>query len=86
MSVISKIAYKSVNRATGMLAGAVAASVFSWIWGAVSKSDEAAPGPDELDHRTREVLLAAVLQGAVFSLVKAAMERAIAKSGRRLSR
>jgi hypothetical protein len=86
MGVVSKIAYKSVNRVTGMLAGAVAAAVFSWIWGALSNSDEAAPDPGELDHRTREVLLAAVLQGAVFSLVKAGMERAIAKSARRLSR
>jgi len=85
MGVVSKIAYKSVNRVTGMLAGAVAAAVFSWIWSTVSDSDEA-PDPAELDHRTREVLLAAVLQGAVFSLVKAAMERTIAKSTRRLSR
>jgi len=86
VSVVGKVAYKSVNKVTGVLAGAVAAAMFNWLWGRISGSDDEAPDPDALDHRTREVLLAAVLQGAVFSLVKAVMERAVAKSGRRLAR
>jgi hypothetical protein len=82
MSVAGKVAQKSMNRLTGVLAGALAGAVFSRIWRAVADSDEA-PAPDSPDHRTREVLLAAVLQGAVFSLVKAALERTITKRSRR---
>jgi hypothetical protein len=44
MSVAGTLAQKSLNRLTGMLAGALAGAVFSRIWRAVSDSDEA-PAP-----------------------------------------
>ncbi|MGH3796245.1 MAG: DUF4235 domain-containing protein [Pseudonocardiaceae bacterium] len=84
MSVLSKASYKSLTLITGVLGGALASAVFTRIWRAVAHTEEA-PEPTALDRRTREVLVAAVLQGAVFGLVKAAMERMAAKGYRRFT-
>ncbi|HEY2764913.1 MAG TPA: DUF4235 domain-containing protein [Pseudonocardiaceae bacterium] len=84
MSVAGTVGYKAVRLVGGVLAGAVAGAVFTRIWRAVRDADEA-PDPTELDHGLRDVLIAAALQGAVFGLVKAAMDRVVAKGYRRVS-
>ncbi|HEX2299468.1 MAG TPA: DUF4235 domain-containing protein, partial [Pseudonocardiaceae bacterium] len=81
---MNKAMYKPLSLITGVLGGALASALFNRIWRAVADEDEA-PEPSALDHRTREVLVAAALQGAVFGLIKAAVDRAAAKGYRRVT-
>ncbi|MGH4026324.1 MAG: DUF4235 domain-containing protein [Pseudonocardiaceae bacterium] len=84
MSALSKVAYKLLSLVSGVVGGALAGALFNRVWRAVTDEDEA-PEPTALDHRTREVLVAAVLHGAVFGLVKAATDRMAAKGYRRIT-
>lgn len=78
MSAVTKVIYKPVSLIGSVVAGMLAGALFSRVWRAIANEDEA-PQPTALDHSTRQVLLAAVLHGAVFSLVKAMVDRAAAK-------
>ncbi|MER7176425.1 DUF4235 domain-containing protein [Streptomyces mesophilus] len=80
----SKIAYKPVGMALGALSGVLAGAVFKEVWKRVANEEDAPDATDE--HRTwREVLTAAVLQGAIFAGVKAAVDRGGATATRRLT-
>lgn len=59
--------------------------VFKQIWKRVDDNDAAAPNPKDLHRSVREVLIAAVIQGAFFGLVKAAVDRAGATGYRALT-
>lgn len=71
---LERIAYKPFGVAFGLLGGLVAGRVFGLVWKRVSGEDET-PQPLSDDYGTGEVLLAATLQGAVFALVKTAVDR-----------
>lgn len=73
-----------VSLLSGVLGGALAGALFNRVWRAVSDADEA-PEPAALDRNIREVLIAGVLQGAVFGLVKAALGRLTAQGYRRFT-
>ena len=81
---LSKIAYKPVGMLAGMAAGAVAGVIFKQVWKLASGEDDA---PDATDQERGwvEVLAAAALQGAIFALVKAAVDRGGASGVRRLT-
>ncbi|MGW7333433.1 DUF4235 domain-containing protein [Streptomyces sp. NPDC054840] len=80
----SKIAYKPVGLALGAASGMIAGAAFKQTWKVIGHDDDAPDATDE--HRTwREVLLAAALQGAIFALVKAAVDRAGAVTTRRVT-
>lgn len=83
-SAVTKVLYKPLSLSTSVLGGLLAGMVFNRVWRAIAKEDEA-PEATALDHSTREVLLAAVLQGAVFGLVKAAVDRATARGYQRFT-
>ncbi|MFI7075516.1 DUF4235 domain-containing protein [Micromonospora sediminicola] len=70
-----KLAYKPVGLLLGAGAGLVAGVVFKQVWRIAGHDDEAPHATDE-DRGWVEVLTAAALQGAIFALVKAAVERA----------
>lgn len=74
LTPLGKIAYKPFGVAFGLLGGLIAGRVFGVIWKKVSDEDET-PQPLSEDYSTREVLLAATLQGAVFALIKTAVDR-----------
>lgn len=80
----SKIAYKPVGLLLGAAAGLAANALFQQIWLRVTGQDHV-PDAREEDRGWSEVLLAATLQGAVFALVKAAVDRAGAQGVRRLT-
>jgi hypothetical protein len=61
----------------------LASVVFGQLWKRISGEDEA-PDATSNEYGTREVLAAAALQGAVFGLVKAAVDRAGMKGVRKL--
>jgi uncharacterized protein DUF4235 len=80
----TKLWYKPVGLALGALAGVAAGFAFKQVWQVVSGDDEA---PDAIDEERGwgEVLTAAALQGAIFAVVKAAVDRGGAASVRRLT-
>jgi hypothetical protein len=73
--------YRPVGLVSGMIGGAVAGAVFRRAWGSIAGYTEA---PDAVDERRTwtEVLLAATIQGAVFAVVKAAVDRGSATLAR----
>ncbi|MFJ4632204.1 DUF4235 domain-containing protein [Streptomyces sp. NPDC088847] len=77
----SKVAYKPVGLVLGALSGMAAGALFKQVWKTVGNDQDAT---DE-DRSWREVLTAAVLQGAIFAGVKAAVDRGGAAATRRLT-
>ncbi|MFE6283633.1 DUF4235 domain-containing protein [Streptomyces sp. NPDC057877] len=80
----SKLAYKPVGLALGAVSGMLAGALFKQSW-KVLGHDEDAPDATDEERTWREVLLAAVLQGAIFAGVKAAVDRGGATATRRLT-
>ena len=79
-----KIIYKLVNLVVSVLGGILAGAIFKRIWKAAAREDEA-PKATDAQSGWREVLVAATLQGAIFALVKAAVDRASAEGTRKLT-
>lgn len=79
---LAKLAYKPFGIAFGLLGGMLAGRIFGVIWKKVSNEDET-PQPLSDDYSTKEVLLAATLQGAIFGLIKTAVDRYGMKGVRR---
>jgi hypothetical protein len=78
MSKIGKMAYKPVGIGGSLLAGSAASAVVRLIWRQFGSEDEA-PGPLESESSLQKVLVAAALQGMVFAVVRALIERGGAK-------
>jgi hypothetical protein len=81
-STAVKVAYKPVGLLLGAGAGLISGLVFKQVWKVVGHDDDAPDAVDE-DRGWGEVLAAAALQGAIFALVKAAVDRAGATGVRR---
>ena len=81
---MTKIIYKLVNLVVSVLGGILAGAIFKRIWKAAAGEDEA-PKATDAQSGWREVLVAATLQGAIFALVKAAVDRAAAEGTRKLT-
>lgn len=80
----SKIAYKPVGLALGAVSGMIAGAAFKQAWKMIGHDDDAPDATDE-DRSWQEILLAAALQGAIFAVVKAAVDRSGAATIRRLT-
>ncbi|MCP2287538.1 DUF4235 domain-containing protein [Nocardia amikacinitolerans] len=76
--------YKPLGMIVGVLGGVAANAVFTRVWRRVS-GEEQAPSATAREYGWREVLVAAALQGAIFGLVKAAVDRAGATGYQRLT-
>jgi hypothetical protein len=72
---MARVLYKPIGTLCSVLGGLVAAAVFKKLWAAIA-GEEDAPAATEAGHGWSEILLAAALQGAIFGLVKAAVDRA----------
>ncbi|HWM06191.1 MAG TPA: DUF4235 domain-containing protein [Actinophytocola sp.] len=70
----NKVIYKPVGLLIGALGGVAATAVFRKVWTMITGDDEA-PDPTDRDRSWRTVLIAASVQGAIFGLVKAAIDR-----------
>jgi len=79
-----RIAYKPVGLVLGATAGLVSGLVFKQVWKLV-EGDQDAPNATDEDRGWGEVLIAAALQGAIFALVKAAVDRAGASGVRKVT-
>jgi hypothetical protein len=71
---LARIGYKPIGLVFGLFGGMLAGRVFGLLWKKISNEDET-PRPLSDDYSTREVLLAATLQGAIFGLIKTAVDR-----------
>ncbi len=80
----TKLAYKPVGLLLGIGAGAVAGFVFKERWKVASGHDDA-PTATDADRGWTEILAAAALQGAIFALVKAVVDRGGATAVRKLT-
>ncbi len=70
----AKLAYRPVGLLTSVAAGSAASAIFKQIWKRVAHEDEA-PSALQSEYSFGKVLLAAAIQGAIFAIVKAAIER-----------
>ncbi|MFE9909886.1 DUF4235 domain-containing protein [Streptomyces clavifer] len=80
----SKIAYKPVGLALGAAGGLIATAVFKQAWKVIEGEGDAPDATDE-DRSWRQIMLAAALQGAIFAVVKASIDRSGAVATRRLT-
>jgi hypothetical protein len=81
---LQKVAYRPVGLLLGIGAGAIAGFVFKEIWKFASGDDDAPNATDE-DRGWGEVIAAAALQGAIFSAVRALVDRGGAVGVRKIT-
>ncbi len=85
MSAASKMLYTPLSIAISVAGGFLASKVFAEIWQRMSPSDQEPPEPKDLSRSTREALIAAAVQGLIFGLARALVDRASAKGYRALT-
>ncbi|WP_117214646.1 DUF4235 domain-containing protein [Allorhizocola rhizosphaerae] len=71
---MNRLVYKPVGLVAGALAGALAGLLFKEVWKRVAGEDDAPDATDE-GRTWTEILVAAALQGAIFAVVKASIDR-----------
>jgi hypothetical protein len=71
---VNKLLYRPLGMAVSVLGGVLAGKAFGQVWKLITGEKEA-PSPTQQDRKWSEVLLAATVQGAIFGLVKAAIDR-----------
>ena len=69
-----------LSAATSVAGGLLASALFGLIWKRLSDDESAPPNPKDLSRSSGSVLLGAGLQGLVFGVVKAAVDRVGARS------
>jgi Protein of unknown function (DUF4235) len=79
-----KLVYKPVSILVSVLGGIVAGAIFKRVW-KLAAHEEEAPKATDIRRGYREVLIAATLQGAIFALVKAALDRGAAEATLKLT-
>jgi hypothetical protein len=81
---MTKLLYKLVTMVVSVLSGMLAGAIFKRVW-KVAAGEEEVPTATDVRRGWREVLTAAALQGAIFALVKATVDRATAEGTRKLT-
>lgn len=80
----AKLLYRPVGLVSSIVGGLIASMIFKQIWKRVSPSVDSdradPPGPLESEYPMKEILLAALLQGAIYSGVKVLVDRQGAKA------
>jgi Protein of unknown function (DUF4235) len=79
MSRASKALYVPLSIATSVTGGLLASALFGALWRRLSDEDAAPPNPKDLSSSSSAVLLGAGLQGLIFGVVKAGVDRAGAR-------
>jgi hypothetical protein len=75
---MTKLLYRLVTMLISVLSGMLAGAIFKRVW-KLAAGEEEAPTATDVRRGWREVLTAAALQGAIFALVRAAVDRATAE-------
>jgi membrane protein len=79
-----KLVSKAVGMLVSVLGGMLARSLFKKIW-QTATGEEEAPKPTDARRGWGEILLAAALQGAIFAVVQAALDRGTAEGTSKLT-
>jgi len=79
-----KLLYKPVGMLVSVLGGILVGVIFKQAWKIIGREDDV-PKATDARRGWREVLLAATLQGAIFAVVKAAVDRGAAEGTRKLT-
>jgi Protein of unknown function (DUF4235) len=83
-AAVIRLLYKPVGMLVSVLGGLLAGMIFKRVWKITAGEDEA-PRATDARRGWREILLAAALQGAIFAIVKAAVDRGAAEGTRKLT-
>jgi hypothetical protein len=77
----ARVRYRPIGIASSIIGGLVASQVFRRVWKRATRGDKPdAPKALESEYSMREILLAAVIQGAIFAGVTAAFDRGDARA------
>lgn len=80
-STSAKILYRPWGLIASLIGGLVAGQVFQHVWKLLDpQSPDDPPKPLESEYRLPKILLAALVQGAVFSVIKALINRGGARA------
>jgi Protein of unknown function (DUF4235) len=79
-----KLLYKPVSLVVKVLGGTLAGLIFKRVW-KLAAGEADAPKATDARRGWREILLAAALQGAIFAVVHAAVDRIAAEGTRKLT-
>jgi hypothetical protein len=84
MTKTAELAYRPVGLLASVAAGAVASAIFKQIWRRVADEDDA---PDALqsEYSLPKILVAAAIQGAIFAVIKALIDRGGARGFEKLT-
>jgi hypothetical protein len=81
-STPAKILYRPVGLVSGIVGGIIAGAVFKQVWKRIGHEEDP-PGALQSEYSWGDVLIAAALQGAIFAVVKAVIDRSGAKGFQR---
>jgi hypothetical protein len=81
---MSKLRYKSYSLLVGVIGGMIAGAIFKQVWRIAAGEDDT-PSATDARRRWPEVLAAAALEGAIFAVVKAALQRGTATAARQIT-
>jgi predicted metal-dependent enzyme (double-stranded beta helix superfamily) len=79
-----KLLYRPFSLLFSVLGGMVAGAIFKRIWKLAAGEDDT-PDATDADRSWREILIAAALQGAIFAVVKATIDRTAAEGTQKLT-
>lgn len=79
---MTKAVYLPLSVGASVAGGVLAGSVFSRVWKQFADDGREPPDPKDLSRPGREVLAGAALQGLVFGVVRAAVDRVGARGYR----
>ena len=80
---MGKLFYRAIGSGVSVLGGIAATAIFHRIWRAAA-DDEETPSATDPRRSWPEILIAAAIDGAIFAVVKAALDRGIATAARDL--
>jgi hypothetical protein len=81
---VNKALYRLLGLGASVLGGTVAGVIFRRVWKLTAGEDEA-PTATDARRGWPEILIAAALQGAIFAVVQAAIERGTAEGTAKLT-
>ena len=81
---MSKLVHRPLSILVGVPGGMLAGAIFRRIW-RVAARQEQAPSATDARRGWTEILVAAALEGAIFSVVKAALDRGTAHAAHQLT-
>lgn len=83
-STSAKILYRPFGIVSSVLGGLVAGMIFKQVWKYATPGKESdSPKALESEYSMRQVLIAAAVQGAIFAVVKAVIQRSGARAFQR---